>query len=375
MRYPLLAVALGAATLVPLAPAADAPADEKKGLEAVVTEAWKKTKLPGAVVGVYRAGKPPLVVAVGHADADKKAPMTPDCHFRIASLSKVFVGTAVLTLIDEGKVSADDTIDKFVKGVPNGDKVTLRHLATHRAGVFNLIESKTMKEKFAAAPQKWWPEDELLGIALNAPAYFEPGAKHHYSNAHTVLLAKVLEKATGKRWQDEVAARVLKPLGLKRTSVATDNKLPVPFARGYALGGEKTPFFVRGDIRHDVTDTSPSWWGAAGNMVSTADDLGVAVKALATGALLKDKGKKELLAWTKADQDGFEYGFHIEKVDGMIGHDGDVPGYQTAMYYLPEHDASVVALGNLYGWSVRGMPTNGVLKAAVAHCFPQRGKR
>jgi D-alanyl-D-alanine carboxypeptidase len=353
------------------APAAD-PAAEQHAFAEAVAEAWKATKLPGAVVAVYREGKPPLVAAVGLADADKKTPMTPDCHFRVASLSKVFVGQAVLTLIDEGKVSADDTIDKYVKGVLNGDKVTLRHLATHRAGVFNLIESKTMKEKFAADPEKWWPEDDLLAISLKAPPYFAPGEKHHYSNAHTVLLAKVVEKATGKPWADEVAARVFEPLGLKSTTIPKDNALPAPFARGYALGGEKTPFFVRGDVRHDVTATSPSWWGAAGSVISTAADLGKAAKPLATGALLKEKGKKELLAWTEADQPGFEYGFHIEKVDGMIGHDGDVPGYQCAMYYLPEHGATVVGLGNLYGWSVRGMPTNTLVRAAVAHCFPKK---
>lgn len=371
VRYLLPAVAL-AAVAFPV-PAAEPPvAGEQKAFELAVTEAWKQTKLPGAVVAVYRPGKPPLVVALGHADADKRTPMTADCHFRIASLSKVFVGTAVLTLVDEGKVSADDTIDKYVEGVPNGDKVTLRHLATHRAGVFNLIESRTMKAKFSADPEKWWPEDELLGVVLKAPAYFEPGAKHHYSNAHTVLLAKVLEKVTGKPWRDEVAARVFKPLGLTSTTVATDNRLPAPFARGYALGGEKTPFFVRGDVRHDVTATSPSWWGAAGSLISTAADLRKAAKPLATGALLKEKGKKELLAWTTADQPGFEYGFHIEKVDGMIGHDGDVPGYQTAMYYLPEHDATVIGLGNLYGWSVRGMPTNTLVRAAVEHCFPKK---
>lgn len=369
IRYLLPAVVWAA--VVPVAVAADPPADDPKAFETAVVEAWKKTKLPGAIVGVYRPDRPAAVVAVGYADLDQKTPMTPDCHFRVASLSKVFVGTAVLTLIDEGKVSADDTIDKYVPGVPNGDKITLRHLANHRAGVFNLIESRTMKDRFSADPVKWWSEDELLAFSLKAPVYFEPGTKHHYSNAHTVLLAKVLEKATGRLWQDEVAARVFKPLKLTHTMIAKDNALPTPFARGYALGGEKTPFFVRGDVRHDVTGTSPSWWGAAGNVISTAEDLSRAAKPLATGALLKEKGKKELLAWTTADQPGFEYGFHIEKVDGMVGHDGDVPGYQCAMYYLPEHDATVVGLGNLYGWSVRGMPTNTLVRAVVAHCFPK----
>jgi CubicO group peptidase (beta-lactamase class C family) len=124
-----------------------------------------------------------------------------------------------------------------------------------------------------------------------------------------------------------------------------------------------------------VTDTSPSWWGAAGNLVSTVGDLGKAMKPLATGSLLQEKGKKELFAWTKADQPGFEYGFHIERTDGMVGHDGDVPGYQTFAFYLPAEDATVIAVATMYGWSVRGMPANDLAKEAIKLCFPHREKR
>ncbi len=158
-----------------------------------------------------------------------------------------------------------------------------------------------------------------------------------------------------------------KKFAVKETSIPTANPIPEPYARGE----EKTPFFVRGDVRHDVTGTSPSWWGPSGIIISTAADLGKAAKPLATGALLKEKGKKELLTWTAADQSGFEYGLHIEKTNGMIGHDGDVPGYQSGMCYLPDYDAKAVGLSTLYGWSVRRMPTNTLVKAAVGQCFPK----
>ncbi|MBY0512813.1 MAG: beta-lactamase family protein, partial [Gemmataceae bacterium] len=366
----LAAVALSAAALT----AADPPADAKT-LETALAARLADLKVPGAVVGVYRAGQPPLELALGYADADKKTPMTADCHVRIASVSKVFVAHALLTLIDEGTVSADDPIAKYVPGVPNGDKITLRHLATHRSGLFNPIESRFVKAAFADDPRKGWNEDTLLKFGFAEKPYFEPGENHHYSNVNTVLLAKVIEKATGKPWRDEVAARVLQPLGLKETSIPTDNKLPEPFARGYALGAKEGVFFQRGDTRHDVTDTSPSWWGAAGNLVSTVGDLGKAMKPLATGSLLKEKGKKELFAWTKADQAGFEYGFHIERTDGMIGHDGDVPGYQTFAFYLPAEDATVIAVATMYGWSVRGMPANTLAKEAIKLVFPDRAKK
>lgn len=353
-----------------LAPAA-AQDPDAAALRDKLLPVFAGTKAPGGVVAAYRPGKPPIELAFGLADAGKNVPMTPDVHLRIASLSKVFVGTALLTLVDEGKVAVDDPVAKYVPGVPNGDKITLRHLGNHRSGLFNAIESRTVKDRFAADPARWWAEDELLEIPFKAPPYFPPGEKHHYSNANTVLLAKVVETVTGNPWRAEVAARVLKPLGLTETSAPADNALPVPFARGYALGGKDGPFFVRGEVRHDVTGTSPSWWGPAGGLVSTVGDLGKAAKPLATGALLREKGKAALLAWTPADQPGYEYGFHVERTKGMIGHDGDVPGYQCVMYYLPAHDATVVGAVNLYGWSVRGMPANTLAFAAVDHLFPK----
>jgi D-alanyl-D-alanine carboxypeptidase len=335
--------------------------------------AFARLNAPGALVGVFRAGKPPLRFALGLADVEAKRAMTPDCHFRIASVSKVFVGTALLTLVDEGKLSADDTIAKYVPGIPNGDTVTIRHLATHRSGLFNHIESPTVKKAFAGDPSKIWKENELLEFAQKGKTYFEPGKSHHYSNTNTVLLAMVIEKVTGKPWRDEVTRRVLTPLKLKNTVIPTDNALPKPFAQGYALGGDETPFFVRGKKQHRVTLTSPSWWGPSGNIISTLDDLGAAMKPLGTGSLLKDKGRKELHTWTRADQPGFEYGFHLERVKGRLGHDGDVPGYQTFAYYWPEQDVTVVACVNLYGWSVRGMPAN-TLGEAVFKVLATHGK-
>jgi CubicO group peptidase (beta-lactamase class C family) len=332
-------------------------------------------KVPGALIGVYRAGQPAREYALGQADVAQARPMTPDCHVRIASLSKVFVATALLTLVDDGKVSADEAISKYVPNVPNGDRITLRHLATHRSGLFNPIESKLVKHAFAADPRKTWSEDEILQFSLQAPPYFAPGTQHHYSNANTILLAKVIANVTGQPWPTVLQQRVLDPLGLKHTRVASDNELPTPFAHGYARGGPDTPFFVRGDTVHDVTRTSPSWWGAAGNLISTLGDLGKAAQPLATGALLKERGRRELHTWTPADQAEVEYGFHLEKINGRLGHDGDVPGYQSFMFYLPEQQASVVAVATLYGWSVRGMPANELAQLAIAELCPDRATR
>jgi D-alanyl-D-alanine carboxypeptidase len=356
--------ALTFALLAGCSPAAEPDA---AALRAKLDPVFATTKAPGAMLAVYRPGKPPIELAFGVADAGKGTPFAPDLHVRVASLSKVFVGTALLTLVDEGKVSVNDPVSKYLPGVPNGDRITIRHVAHHRSGLFNPFESEEVRLKFSADTVRWWPEDELLGLTLRVPAAFPAGEKYQYSNANTLVLARVIEKVTGRPWRDEVAARVFKPLGLDHTSAPSDNSLPESSARGYFLGGKDGPLFARGDVRSDVTAVTPSWWGPAGVVVSTVADLGKAAKPLATGALLKEKGKAALLDWTPRNHPGYEYGFHIERAKGMIGHEGDTVGYQSAMYYLPGPDATVVAVANLCGWSVKAMPANQLMFAALDH--------
>ncbi|MGD9720460.1 MAG: serine hydrolase domain-containing protein [Pirellulales bacterium] len=282
-------------------------------------------KAPGAIVAVYRAGQDDFEAVLGLADVEHNLPMSSTCAFRIGSISKVFVGQTVLLLAGEGKLSLDDPIGRYVDGVPHGDRITLRHLGNHRSGLFNHIESPEVKRLFAEHPEKQWSTGDLLRFCITGRTYFEPGENHHYANGNTVLLALVIEKVTDGAWADAVRTRILEPLELSHTVIPTDNRLPDGHAQGYALGTEEGPFFHRGLKPFRVTDTSPSWWGPAGSMISTLGDLRKAARPLATGQLLTPAMRDELHRWTKADQSGYEYGFHMEHVRGGMGHDGDVP--------------------------------------------------
>ncbi len=368
--WPMVALAivtLGSMALLDPARAAEPAASGQVAWQGELAARMQALGAPGALLGIYRPGHPPIELALGLADVENQRPMSVDCSFRIASISKVLVGTTLLAVADETRTSLDEPISKFVDGVPNGDRISLRQLGSHRSGLFNHIESREVKNAFAAEPQRWWTTDELLAFSLEKPVYFEPGAEHHYANVNTVLLARVIEKLSGNPWPDEVRRRVMVPLGLEHTRIPTDNTLPVPYAEGYALGTATGPFFHRGDVRHRVTETSPSWWGPAGCVVSTLADLGRMCEPLARGDLLSETMRAELHRWTQADQAGFDYGFHIERTRGRIGHDGDVPGYQTVMRYLPERRITVVAMCNLYGWSIRGMPANALAEIALEH--------
>lgn len=349
--------------------AEDAPEVDVESLRADLDTLRQERRAVGGVIRIKTPARPLIEIVMGKADVEKGRPMTADCAFRVASISKVFVGTCVLVLAGEGRVKPTDPISKYVPDVPNGDNITLRHLANHRSGLFNHIESRTVKTAFATDPKRQWTTDELLSFCYENPAYFKPGAEHHYSNANTVLLAKVIEKTTGNRWEEEVRRRVFEPLGLKNTVIPVDNTLPPPHAEGYAFGTEDGPFFHRGTVRYRVTETSPSWWGPAGCVISTVEDLHKAAKPLAMGELLTPALRDELQRWTKADQSGYEYGFHIERVGGFIGHEGDVPGFQTVMFYSPEHDATIVGFVNVYGWSLKDMPACRLMRLAAQSCI------
>ena len=354
----LACLLLGATTVV--------AADRYDSLRQLLDQRRQELKAPGALVGVYRPGHADFEAALGLANVERGTRLTTEHAFRIGSISKMFVGQTVLILAGEGKLSLDDAIAKYVDGVPNGNRIALRDLGTHRSGLFNHIESARVKRLFAENPTKSWSVDELVRFCITGPTYFEPGSKHHYANGNTILLAKVIERVTGRPWDTQVRARVVAPLGLEHTIIPSDNKLPQPHAEGYSLGTDEGPFFHRGDKLIRVTDTSPSWWGPAGSMISTLGDLRKVAKPLAQGALLTEAMRRQLHRWTTTDEPDYEYGFQITRVKGGVGHDGDTPGYQACMYYLPEYDAVVVAMANLYGWSACGMPADDLAWLAVA---------
>jgi len=316
---------------------------------------------PGALIGIFPDSGEAEVYELGVADVDTKAPMRRDFHMRIASVAKVFLGTAVLRLAEEGKLSLDDPIAKYVEGVPGGDAITLRQLGNNTSGLFNSIENKDFQWSIVGAPEKDWAADEILKYAFEKPVYFPPGEKFRYSNTNAVLLGQVIEKVTGKPYQDVVAELVIQPLGLEHTAFTQHGKLPEPAPSAYR-NGYKDKVIGYGDTFYDVTNYSASWTGAAGNMHSTLDDLAKAAKPLATGALLNEQSKSELFRWTPTGYEGIEYGFCIGRREGGVGHIGDVPGYQAFANYYPERAVTVVILTNLSNNKDRTMPAEELAK-------------
>src|SRR5215213_180299 len=143
-------------------------------LDAAINQAMTAAAVPGAIIGIWGPDGT-YVRAFGQADKASRAPMKTDFYSRIGSQTKTFTATAVLQLADEGKVGLDDPIAKYIDGVPQGDKITLRQLARMQSGLFNYSEAKGFQQALFADPRRPFTPQELLGFAFSEPNVFPPG--------------------------------------------------------------------------------------------------------------------------------------------------------------------------------------------------------
>jgi len=316
------------------------PADLTAKLDAAAQSSFKEAASPGAIVGV-RSPQGTWTAAYGDADPANKTPMAVGMHTRIGSVTKTFTGTALLQLQQQGKLSLDDTIDKYVSGVPNGDRITLRMLADMTSGVASYTADKAFTDAYFADPQKTYTPDQLIAVGVAGSPIFEPGAKFNYSNTNTVLLGKVIEKVTGKPVGEVMQSGVMEPLGMKSTVWPGDSAdLPQPYAQGFSLQGNT----ARPDAPANVTSWNPSWTWTAGEVISTMDDLLVYGRALGTGqGVLDAKTQTERLTSIPGPAG---YGIAAGCIDGWFGHSGEMPGYNTSVFYDTTSDTVVIVQTN-----------------------------
>ncbi|MYT21749.1 serine hydrolase [Streptomyces sp. SID7760] len=307
-------------------------------LDEAVRKVMDEAKVPGVMVSLSAPGKGSYVRAFGVADKATGAPIRTDMNMRIGSVTKTFTVTALLQLVDQGKVRLDDPIGMYVAGVPNGDRITLRQLAEMRSGLFNYSEDEGFFKALTTDPRRPFTPQELLAYSFKHPVLFQPGAKFYYCNTNLILLGLVVEKQSGQKLDDYINEKVVRPAGLHHTLFPVGAEFPKPHSQGYTdqTASGKT---------EDAADWNPSWGWAAGAMISDLDDLKAWTKVMATGTLLKPATQAERLKVVEA-LPGTGYGLGIFNVQGWIGHNGSLPGYQALAVYLPEAKATLAVMLN-----------------------------
>ncbi|MGZ9785555.1 serine hydrolase domain-containing protein [Bacillus pseudomycoides] len=287
---------------------------------------------PGILAKTSEGGKT-WGYAAGVANLITKKPMKTDFHFRIASVTKTFTATVVLQLAAENRLNLDDSIEKWLPGVIQGNgydakQITIRQILNHTSGIAEYSRSK--EADFFKNTKKSFTAEELVKIGLSLPPDFAPGKGWSYSNTGYVLLGILIEKVTGNSYAEEIENRIIEPLELSNTFLPGNSSV-IPgtnHARGY--------FQPDGAIElKDVTYYNPSIGSSAGDMISTADDLNKFFSSLLSGKLLKEQQLKQMLTTVptgSAEISGYGLGIYETKLPNGVsiwGHSGGIPGFST----------------------------------------------
>jgi D-alanyl-D-alanine carboxypeptidase len=320
--------------------------------------------------------------ASGVADLRTGRPMRPGLHFRAASLAKSLVATVVLQLAAEGRLSLHDTVARWLPGIlPYGDRVTIRQLLNHTSGVpdYAPMPILALYGSWQARFRAWTPQ-ELVGLVASQPPDFPPGTAWSYSNTGYVLLGLIVEAVTGNSLGQELHRRILRPLGLRDTFFPVNSPgIPGPKSRGYSL-----PLSPQGPVLHgpllDITVYNPSWAWAAGNLISNLDDLTRFFRALLGGRLLPPRLLAAMTTTVPTPRPGIDWGLGlmvIERPAGrLLGHDGDIPGYNNIVLSTPDgrrqfgvvinEDFAPPAVSEAFGQAVMAI-VNAILEGAPQH--------
>jgi D-alanyl-D-alanine carboxypeptidase len=266
--------------------------------------------------------------ASGLADLRSGRPMRPWLTYRAGSLTKPLVATVVLQLVAEGRLSLQDTVERWLPGIlPYGDQVTIRQLLNHTGGVPD-YEALVLPQLYQSKQGRFrsWTPQELVALVADQPPDFPPGTAWSYSNTGYVLAGLIVEVATGRKLGQELARRIFRPLGLRDTFFPVNAAgIPGPRSRGYSLplGQQEGPLL-------DFTVFNPSLAWAAGNLISDLGDLERFFRALLGGRLLPPRLLAEMTTPVPTGQPGFGYGLGLvidTPLGRLVGHDGAIPGF------------------------------------------------
>lgn len=293
----------------------------------------------GCAALVAKDGQVIYTRAFGMANLELNVPMQPDMVFRIGSITKQFTAVAILQLMEQGKLSLQDDITKFIPDYPTqAYTITIEHLLTHTSG----IKSYTNLPGYIENVRTDMKPDELINTFKNQPMEFAPGTKWNYNNSGYFLLGYIIEKVTGKSYPDYIQENFFTPLGMTSTCYGSDTKIIKNRAYGYQQGGD-------GVANSDYCSMTQPY--SAGSIMSTVGDLFKWHQALYAGKLVKKETLEKAVTEYRLSNgkgSGYGYGWFLSQLQGSptVEHGGGIFGYLTSSVYLPKEDVYVALFSN-----------------------------
>jgi CubicO group peptidase (beta-lactamase class C family) len=295
--------------------------------------------IPGVALLVSRGGKIVQATGFGLANVELQVRVKPETIFQSGSMGKQFTATAVMMLVEEGKVGLDDSLTKYFPDAPaSWNEVTVRELLSHTAGFGDYPEKFDFR--------KDWTEDELLKMVEGIPLAYPPGTKWEYSNLGFLTLGILIHHVTGEFYGDFLQQRIFQPLGMQTTRIISEADIVPNRAAGYRL--------VKGELKNQEWVAPMVNTTADGSLYFSILDLAKWDAALYTEKLLKRSSLDQM--WTPAklkngqpNKEGYGFGWFIEERDGhrVISHDGAWQGFKTSIVRYVNDRLTVVVLANL----------------------------
>ncbi|MER7521218.1 serine hydrolase domain-containing protein [Streptomyces sp. NPDC126499] len=391
LRSPHRRLAVGAALLAALAggllPAAPATASPAPSPTATGSGAVPAPDMDGVVAALNAAlaeGAPGAMArytgpdgvqsrTVGVRDLATGAPMDIRARFRIGSVSKTFSAVVLLQLVEEGRLRLDDPVNRLLPGLLPDDRVTVRHLLTHRSGLADYTNKmfEHTVPGFEAVRNRVFSYQELVDLSLAEPRTTEPGASYAYSNTNFVVVGMLIEKLTGRPVADAYERRIIKPLKLRGTSyVHPDTRIKGLHVRGHLHPDEAGAPLV------DSTEQTVSWAQSAGAVLSTPADLNTFMSALMRGRLLSPAMLDAMTTVTPTDATGTRsYGLGLRRYElscgeKVFGHTGTVQGYYTYAFATRDGRRALSALANTSNHGSANTALGRTLEAAFCGVRP-----
>jgi CubicO group peptidase (beta-lactamase class C family) len=306
-------------------------------------EALLAKRLPahgtGVVVLIARDGKLLFSQSYGFADRENQVPASPETQFRIGSVSKQFTAAAILRLAGENRLSIKDTLAKYFPKYPSGDKITLYELLTHTSGLHNY----TAHPDFMAKVTQPISPTELVAWFQDDPPDFAPGEQFRYSNTGYILLGQIVEKVSGMSLSEYLNQQFFIPLNMHDTGLYLNAVPPPHAAKGYSF---------RDKMINPAVDWDMSWAAGAGGLYSTVGDLWRWTEALHDGRVLSPQELQMMLTEGTATKKEtlIRYGMGLCHSEigwlPVIGHNGGVDGFGSAVTWFPETKVTIVVLEN-----------------------------
>jgi CubicO group peptidase (beta-lactamase class C family) len=306
-------------------------------IDAYLRDEMARQQIPGLAIAVVKNGTIAIAKGYGLANVEHQVPVKPETVFQSGSVGKQFTATAVMLLVEQGRVSLDDPITKYLpEGAPRWNRIKVRHLLTHTGGTTDYPPEFDFRRDYTEAA--------LVKRAAAIPLAFAPGAKWAYSNIGYLLLGVLIHRVTGEFYGDFLKEKIFQPLGMTTTRIISEADIVPNRASGYRL--------VKGELKNQEWVSPTLNTTADGALYLSVLDLAKWDASLYTERVLRADSLKRM--WTPVTLNSgttrpYGFGWSLGDVRGhrIVQHGGAWQGFKSAIVRFPDDRLTVILLANL----------------------------